>query len=151
VSDHAQTFLDQGTRFEGRILVTGIVRLDGYFKGDGQAHGTLVIGEHGVVDAELDVERLVIHGSFSGTVRARERVEVGPTGRVDGNIHTPCLQVHEGALLTAQVQMGANAAVARVNGNTEKTPAEPTTTPGLPAPSSPAPKDGDRGFLRRRI
>lgn len=146
MSDHAQTFLDQGTRFEGRILVTGIVRLDGYFKGDGQAQGTLVIGEHGVVDAELDVERLVIHGSFSGTVRARERVEVGPTGRVDGNIHTPCLQVHEGALLTAQIQMGANATAARVNGDTT----QPAATPGLPAANTPPP-EGERRFLRRRV
>ncbi len=145
MSEHAQTFLDQGTRFEGRILVTGIVRLDGYFKGDGQAQGTLVIGEHGVVDAELDVERLVIHGTFSGTVRARERVEVGPTGRVDGSIHTPCLQVHDGALLTAQIQMGADATAARVNGD-----APQTATPGLPAPSTPAP-EGERRFLRRRV
>ena len=147
MSDHAQTFLDQGTRFEGRILVTGIVRLDGYFKGDGQAQGTLVIGEHGVVDAELDVERLVIHGSFSGTVRARERIEVGPTGRVDGSIHTPCLQVHEGALLTAQIQMGASAILARVNGDTPQPPA-----PGLPAtPSTTPPADNERRFLRRRV
>ena len=148
MSDHAQTFLDQGTRFEGRILVTGIVRLDGYFKGDGQAQGTLVIGEHGVVDADLEVERLVIHGSFSGTVRARERVEVGPTGRVDGNIHTPCLQVHEGAVLTAQIQMGASAAVVRVNGDAPTLPA--AGTPGLPAPGTPPP-DTERRFLRRRV
>jgi cytoskeletal protein CcmA (bactofilin family) len=144
VSDHAQTFLDQGTRFEGRILVTGVVRLDGYFKGDGQAQGTLVIGEHGVVDAELDVERLIIHGSFSGTVRARERVEVGPTGRVDGTIHTPCLQVHEGATLTAQIQMGANAGAPQLNG--EPVPALPDGVSLSPAPAT----DGERRFLRRR-
>jgi cytoskeletal protein CcmA (bactofilin family) len=151
VSEHAQTFLDQGTRFEGRILVTGIVRLDGYFKGDGQAQGTLVIGEHGVVEADLDVERLVIHGTFSGTVRARERVEVGPTGRVDGNIHTPCLQVHEGALLTAQIAMGAQAVLARVNGDTAQPAA--SQAPGLPAPGSTptTDADGERRFLRRRV
>jgi cytoskeletal protein CcmA (bactofilin family) len=146
VSEQAQTFLDQGTRFEGRILVTGIVRLDGYFKGDGQAQGTLVIGEHGVVEGELDVERLVIHGSFSGTVRARERVEIGATGRVDGTIHTPRLQVHEGAQLTAQIQMEpAPAKPAHVNGDAPQPTA--TAAAGLPAPST----GSTGGFLKRRL
>ena len=145
MSDHAQTFLDQGTRFEGRILVTGVVRLDGYFKGDGQAQGTLVIGELGVVDAQLEVERLVIHGSFSGTVRARDRVEVGPTGRVDGNIHTPILQVQEGAQLSAQIHMGANAGIApRANGEA------PSVTAAAIQPSPPPAAENERRFLRRR-
>lgn len=106
MSDQAQTFLDRGTRFEGRILVTGVVRLDGYFKGDGRAQGTLVIGESGEIEAELEVDRFVVHGSFTGNVFAKERVEIGPTGRVHGSVTTPCLRVQDGALVTARIHMG---------------------------------------------
>ncbi len=109
MSERAQTFLDKGTRFEGRILVTGVVRLDGYFKGDGQAQGTLVVGESGEVEAELEVDKFVVHGLFSGNVFAKERVEVGPTGRVRGSITTPILQVQDGAQITASIHMGEQA------------------------------------------
>ena len=105
-----QTFLCAGTSFEGRILVTGVVHLDGHFKGDGLANGTLVVGESGVVEADLDVETLIIHGTFSGKVTARERVEVGPTGRVAGEVATPILQVEDGAQLTAAIRMGKGVA-----------------------------------------
>jgi len=124
VSEEAQTFLDSGTRFEGRILVTGVVRLDGHFKGDGKAQGTLIVGQNGVVEAQLDVERMVIHGTFNGSVRASERIEVGPTGRVQGTVTTPRLHVHEGAQLTTQIQMSDTSAAK---------PATSTTTTAAPA------------------
>ena len=38
------SFLDGGTRFEGKITFTGTIRLDGAFKGEASADGTLVIG-----------------------------------------------------------------------------------------------------------
>ena len=109
-----QTFLCTGTTFEGRILVTGVVHLDGHFKGDGHANGTLVVGESGVVEAELEVETLIVHGTFSGTVTARERVEIGPTGRVAGCVSTPRLHVDDGAQLTAEIRMGSRATAANL-------------------------------------
>ena len=108
-TEQAQTFLDRGTRFEGRILVTGVVRLDGYFKGDGHAQGTLVIGESGEVEAELEVDALVVHGLFSGNVHAKTRVEIGPTGRIEGSVTTPVLRVHDGGQLSARIHMGEQA------------------------------------------
>jgi len=131
VNERAQTFLDKGTRFEGRILVTGVVRLDGYFKGDGQAQGTLVIGESGEVEAELDVDKLVVHGLFSGNVFAKERVEVGPTGRVQGSVTTPVLQVQDGAQITASIHMGEQArqrTVASKQADEPKTPSADRTS-----------------------
>ena len=101
-----QSFLDQGTSFEGKIAFSGEVRIDGYFKGEASAEGTLVIGETGTVEADLELRRLLVHGHFKGSVTAKERVEVSASGRIDGDVSTPCFTVAEGAQVTGRVQMG---------------------------------------------
>jgi len=106
MKDGLQTFLDSGTSFEGKISFTGSVRIDGHFRGSASADGTLIVGETGTIDAKLEVRSLVVRGSVVGEVTAKERVEVGPQGRLDGVVRTPRLQIDEGARLTARIEMG---------------------------------------------
>ena len=101
-----QTFLDAGTSFEGKISFTGAVRIDGHFKGTASAEGLLVIGETGTIDAKLNVRELVILGSVVGEVTAKERVEIGPHGRVDGVVRAPRVRIDEGAQISARLEMG---------------------------------------------
>lgn len=101
-----QTFLDGGTSFEGKISFTGAVRIDGHFRGTANADGTLVVGESGTIDAKLEVRELLVLGSVVGEVTAKERVEVGPQGRLDGIVQTPRLRIHEGAQVSARIEMG---------------------------------------------
>ena len=105
-----QTFLDSGTSFEGKISFTGAVRIDGHFRGTANADGILVVGETGTIDAKLEVREILILGSVVGEVTAKERVEVGPQGRVDGVVRTPRLRINEGAQVSARIEMGEPAA-----------------------------------------
>jgi cytoskeletal protein CcmA (bactofilin family) len=100
-----QSFLDGGTSFEGKIAFSGTIRLDGAFKGEASADGTLVIGETAEVDAHLSVRSVVIHGLVRGDVVARDLVEIGPTARVSGSIKTQRLRVAEGARVDAKIEM----------------------------------------------
>ena len=79
-NDALQSFLDSGTAFEGKVAFSGVVRIDGHFKGEALADGTLVSGETGTVEADLELATLVVHGTFRGNVNAREVVELTPTG-----------------------------------------------------------------------
>ncbi len=102
------SFLDDGTTFEGTVRLTGLVRLDGELRGEVDADD-LVIGESGSVHAKLSVRRLVVHGSVTGEIAAKERVEVRPTGTIEGSLSTPMLKVDEGARINAKVEMGESA------------------------------------------
>jgi len=106
MKDGLQTFLDSGTSFEGKISFTGSVRIDGHFRGSANADGTLIVGETGTIDAKLEVRCLIVMGSVTGEVTAKERVEVAPHGRLDGVVRTPRLRIDEGARLTARIEMG---------------------------------------------
>jgi cytoskeletal protein CcmA (bactofilin family) len=117
VKDNLQTFLDSGTSFEGKISFTGTVRIDGHFRGTASADGTLIVGETGTIDAKLEVQSLVIRGSVVGEVTAKQRIEVGPQGRLDGVVRTPRIRIDDGAKVTARLEMGeapaTSAAIAR--------------------------------------
>lgn len=106
MKDSLQTFLDSGTSFEGKISFTGAVRIDGHFRGTAIADGTLIVGETGTIDAKLEVRSLIVKGSVVGEVIAKERVEVGPQGRIDGVVRTPRLRIDEGAQVSARIEMG---------------------------------------------
>jgi cytoskeletal protein CcmA (bactofilin family) len=77
MSVEPRPFLGAGAAFEGKVSFTGTLRIDGHLRGTARSTGTLVVGQPGLVEADLDVAVLIVHGSVSGAVRAQERIEVG--------------------------------------------------------------------------
>jgi cytoskeletal protein CcmA (bactofilin family) len=104
-SDHVSGFLDKGTNVTGELEFAGTLRIDGNFQGSISTADNLIIGEHAVVHADIKVGEIEIHGQFSGTIDAKTRVEVFPSGRVRGDIHTPVLCTNPGALLDGGIRM----------------------------------------------
>ena len=100
-----QCFLDRETTFEGRVAFSGVVRIDGHFRGDASSDGTLVVGETGTVEADLELSTLVVHGTFRGVVNARDLVEIGETAVVEGSVKTSRLLIAEGAQVNAAIEM----------------------------------------------
>jgi cytoskeletal protein CcmA (bactofilin family) len=106
MSEVKESFLGPGTSFEGKISFAGSVSIDGNFRGEIRADGTLVVGETGVVQAKIDVQRLLVRGAVSGEVAAKERVDLVRRGSLEGSVTTPRLRIEEGARLEARVTMG---------------------------------------------
>ena len=104
-SDQVSGFLDKGTNMTGELEFAGTLRIDGNFQGSISTADNLVIGEHAVVHANIKVGEIEIHGQFFGTVEAKGRVEIFPSGRVRGDIHTPTLCVNPGACLDGGIRM----------------------------------------------
>ncbi len=105
--EHKMTgFFDKDTEFRGELTFKGSFRIDGRFKGSIVSDSMLVIGEQGVVEAEVKVAYLVINGEIRGTVQAADKVEIHGRARVFGTVITPKLVVEEGALIEAKCQAG---------------------------------------------
>lgn len=110
--EHRMTgFFDKDTEFRGDLSFKGSFRIDGRFKGTVVSDSMLVIGEQGVVEADIRVGYLVINGEIRGTIKADDKVEIHSRGRVFGTIITPKLIVEEGAVLEAKCQTGEIPAV----------------------------------------
>lgn len=105
IAGELTAFLDKGSCFEGKLHFDGQVRLNGEFKGDIRAEGTLIVGEGATIEAQITVDTLVVSGSITGDIVARTRVELHPPARVVGNITTPVLVVEEGSTFEGQCHM----------------------------------------------
>lgn len=100
-------FLDKGSRFEGKLAFDGHVRLNGEFKGEIRAEGTLIVGEGARIEAQISVDTLIVSGTITGNVVARSRVEMHAPARVLGDVTTPVLVVDEGTIFEGQCHMDA--------------------------------------------
>jgi len=98
-------FIDEGSEMEGRYTFHGTVMLNGRFKGEISSDDTLIIGERGVVQADVRAGRVLVSGEVTGSLRATERVELKRTARVYGDVEAPVVVVEEGVLFEGHCRM----------------------------------------------
>jgi cytoskeletal protein CcmA (bactofilin family) len=103
--------IGRGIEVTGDIVFADRLHVDGKVSGKiSSESGTLVIGETGQVEAQLNVGICVVHGALYGDLVARSKVEMRKTGRVHGDVITPVLLVEEGAVFNGGIKMGQEAA-----------------------------------------
>jgi cytoskeletal protein CcmA (bactofilin family) len=57
------------------------------------------------VEAEIDAQYVAVHGQVQGNVLAQEELNIGPTGRISGDIQTKSLTVATGGYLDGCCRM----------------------------------------------
>ncbi len=92
-------YVGNGTVLTGETNFQAMLRIDGHLTGRvSSENGTLVIGSTGKVDANIAVAAAIISGTVNGDIIATEKLELGRTARVVGNIQTPRLVIEDGAI-----------------------------------------------------
>lgn len=100
-----KAFLGKGAEFEGKLVLTGSVRIEGNFKGEVLGSGTLIVGDGSQVEADIDVDNILIFGEIRGNLNIKEKTEIASTGRLVGKLTTLALVVHEGAIFEGECRM----------------------------------------------
>ena len=103
-----ETLIAAGTRIEGHLIVSGGVHLEGYVHGNVSADGdtsaaVLSIAPQGIVEGNVEVPRVIVNGEVRGDIRARDRVELGPTARVSGNVSYGVIEMAAGAVIQGRL------------------------------------------------
>ena len=99
-------FVGNGTVLTGETNFQAMLRVDGHLTGRvASESGTLIIGSTGRVDANIIVAAAVINGMVNGDIVAAEKVELGRTARVVGNIQSPRLVIEDGAIFEGACSM----------------------------------------------
>ncbi len=99
-------FVGHGTTLTGETEFHAMLRVDGHLIGTVSSEsGTLIIGTNGQVDANVSVAAAMINGAVNGDIFATEKLQLGRTARVMGNIHSPRLIIEEGAILEGSCSM----------------------------------------------
>ena len=105
-ADSVSTFLGSDGIIEGTIQFKKTIRLDGKVKGKILSNsGTVIVGEKAVVQADINVDVVIIMGKVNGTIDARERIEVYPPGRIVGDIQAPTVLIESGVVFNGNCTM----------------------------------------------
>jgi cytoskeletal protein CcmA (bactofilin family) len=99
-------FVGSGTVITGEASFKAMMRIDGHLSGRvSSTGGTLVIGTNGRVDANIEVAVATVHGTVNGDIIASQRLELGRSAKVSGNIQTPSLMIEQGAVFEGSCKM----------------------------------------------
>jgi cytoskeletal protein CcmA (bactofilin family) len=98
-------FIGLGTEFSGQLNFDGVIRLDGHFSGEINSNGTLIIGDTARVNAEINVDTVIVSGEVHGNICAQNRVEFHAPAKHYGNILAPVVTIDEGVLFEGNCQM----------------------------------------------
>lgn len=104
-SEELNGFLDQGTEFLGELRFRDTFRIDGRVRGRVVSENTLIVGESGQVDAEIDCGVVSIRGTVAGRVYGRQSIELLAGARVRATLVSPRLIIEEGAFFEGDCEM----------------------------------------------
>lgn len=104
-SNRSTSVIDTGCEISGCIRFVGTLVLNGKLAGELVAADTLLVGEQGAIEADIQVGTAVISGEIKGNIVARERVELRGSARIFGDIESPVLVLEEGVFLEGRCMM----------------------------------------------
>ena len=101
------TLIGSNSRVNGDVHFEGGCHIDGTVKGsvsaDPESSSALSISEDGGVEGSVTVPYVVLHGIVRGDVYANQRVELGPTARVIGNVYYNLIEMAIGAEINGKL------------------------------------------------
>lgn len=101
------TVIGRGSVSEGRFQIETGVRVDGVLKGELVSSGTLIVGESGVIEADVKVSEALISGRVVGDLIAENKVHLQAQATFIGKVQTKVLVVEEGAVFKAECDAGS--------------------------------------------
>jgi cytoskeletal protein CcmA (bactofilin family) len=107
VAEGLNGFMDEGTEFLGELRFKDTLRIDGRLKGKIVSDNTLIVGESGHVEADIDCGVVSIRGTVSGRVHGRQRIELLAGSKVLATLVSPKLVIEDGAFFQGDCEMGS--------------------------------------------
>lgn len=98
--------IGQSIKIKGELTGNEDLTIDGNFEGKiflKDHH--LTIGNNGHITAEIEAKSVQIHGEVNGNVRADDKVEISPSGSVNGDLAAPRVMLADGSSFKGSIDM----------------------------------------------
>ena len=106
-STRIDTLLGKTATLNGDLEFSGGLHLDGRVNGNVRSNaedgGALSVSESGVIEGNVEVTNIVMNGTVNGDMHARDRLVLGGSARVNGNVHYGVIEMAPGAVITGKL------------------------------------------------
>lgn len=101
------TLVGSNSKVNGDLYFAGGCHVDGVVKGsvtaDLEGNSALTVSEDGTIEGGVTVPHVILNGIVRGDVVAGQRVELGPTARVIGNVYYNLIEMAIGAEINGKL------------------------------------------------
>lgn len=106
-SQRIDTLIGAATQIVGDVHFTGGLHVDGNIKGNVDApadsDARLSVSDGGVVEGSVAAPNVLLNGTVKGDILAHERIELGATARVTGNVFYGLIEMEMGAEINGKL------------------------------------------------
>ncbi len=92
---------------EGKLTYSGSITIQGRVEGELRIGGNIDVATGATVRALVDGTSVTVRGDLEGPVTAREKVLLGKSGRLNGDVTAKRLQIEDGASINGHVRTGS--------------------------------------------
>jgi len=101
-----QTVLGQTAVLRGELSANEDLLIEGHFEGTITLDDhRLTVGANGQVKAEIRARQVVVLGTVSGNVVAREKIEIRRSGHIVGDLTAGAVAIEEGAYFKGSIDI----------------------------------------------
>ena len=104
-SSGVATHIAPGGKITGQVDGTCDLVVDGELEGQVRLESHVTVGADGRVRGDIHARTVRIGGRVVGNVHGDEKVEILPTGRLEGDVSAPRVVLAEGAFFKGKVEM----------------------------------------------
>jgi cytoskeletal protein CcmA (bactofilin family) len=99
------THIAPGAKITGEVNGTSDLVVDGELEGQVRLESNVTVGAEGKVHGDIVAKSVRIGGRVVGNVQGHEKVEILPSGRLEGDVAAPRVVLAEGAFFKGKVEM----------------------------------------------
>lgn len=101
------TLLGKAATLKGDLEFSGGLHLDGRVNGNVRSNaedgGALSVSESGFIEGNVEVTNIVMNGTVNGDMHASDRLVLGGSARINGNVHYGVIEMAPGAVITGKL------------------------------------------------
>ena len=113
--DGAESKRDGAARFtlgpsdslEGKLTYSGSINVQGRAEGELHIAGNVEVASGASVKASIEGANVTVRGEVEGSLTARDKLTLGKSARLSGDVTVKRLQIEDGASLNGHVRMGS--------------------------------------------
>src|SRR5262245_36115096 len=128
----SKNVLNSDVEIKGNVKFAGELTLEGKLEGEINSDGTLIIGETGTVNGNVNAGTVSVRGKINGNIVARDKIEIKSKAEVFGDIRSAKLAIEEGVTFVGKTEVNPN----------KVAPSAPRPAAG---PAGPAPEPAKAG------
>lgn len=103
--EEVSTVVGSGVHLTGTLKDQSDIVVHGTVEGEVKSDQNVIVGDSAKVKGPISALVVNISGEVSGTIQAHDKLEIHPTGHVEGNIKTKDLIIHSGAYFAGKSEM----------------------------------------------